>query len=74
MQRLAYSVREVSALTGLSTRTISRQIKQGRLRSVHVSRRVLIPAQALAEFLDGSARREVPSFNAWEREKAAVRP
>jgi len=51
MQRLAYSVKEAAELTGLSKRTITRQIQRGTLRSVRVSRRIVIPADALAEFL-----------------------
>ena len=51
MQRLAYSVAEAAELTGLSKRTIAREIKRGHLRAVRVSRRVVIPAQALREFV-----------------------
>ena len=51
MQRLAYSVKEAADLTGLSKRTITRQIQRGTLRAVRVSRRVVIPADSLAELL-----------------------
>lgn len=51
MQRLAYSVKEAAELTGLSKRTVTRQIQRGNLRAVRVSRRVVIPADALTEFL-----------------------
>jgi excisionase family DNA binding protein len=50
MQRLAYSIREVAALTGLSARTITRQIRCRALRAVRVSRRVVIPADARRSF------------------------
>ena len=59
MDRLAYSVKEAAELTGLSQRTVTRQIQRGTLRAVRVSRRVLIPTDALAEFL-GS--RNTPRF------------
>lgn len=51
MERLAYSVKEAGAAIGVSPRTIVREIQRGRLRAIRVSRRVVIPAEALAEFL-----------------------
>lgn len=51
-QRLAYSVKEAGASLGVSARTIVREIQRGRLNAVRVGRRVLIPAQSLAEFLN----------------------
>lgn len=51
MQRMAYSVKEAAELSGLSQRTVVRQIQRGTLRAVRISRRVVIPADALAEFL-----------------------
>jgi excisionase family DNA binding protein len=51
MERLAYSVKEAAGAIGVSPRTIVREIQRGRLRAARVSRRVVIPADALAEFL-----------------------
>jgi excisionase family DNA binding protein len=51
-QRLAYSVREAAQSLGVSARTIVREIQRGRLSAIRVGRRVLIPAQSLAEFLN----------------------
>ena len=41
------SAAEVSALTGLSVKTIRRRIKDGSLRGVRLGRRVLIPLDAI---------------------------
>jgi len=51
MERLAYSIKEAAELTGLSARTITRQIQRGTLRAVRVSRRIVIPADALTKLL-----------------------
>jgi excisionase family DNA binding protein len=51
MQRLAYSVKEAAEALRVSPRTIVREIKRGNLRAARVSRRVVIPADALAELL-----------------------
>jgi excisionase family DNA binding protein len=51
MQRLAYSVKEAAEAVGVSPRTIVREIKRGNLRAARVSRRVVIPAESLAELL-----------------------
>jgi excisionase family DNA binding protein len=52
MNRLAYSVKEAGAALGVSARTIVREVQRGRLRAARVGRRVLIPAEALTEFLN----------------------
>lgn len=41
------SAAEVSALTGLSVKTVRRRVKDGSLRGVRLGRRVLIPLDAL---------------------------
>jgi len=51
MQRVAFSVREAAEALGVSPRTLVREIQRGNLRAARVARRVVIPADALAEFL-----------------------
>jgi excisionase family DNA binding protein len=51
-QRLAYSVREAAESLGVSARTIVREIQRGRIRAIRIGRRVVVPAQSLAEFLN----------------------
>ena len=41
------SAAEVAALTGLSTKTVRRRVKDGTLRGVKLGRRVLIPLDAI---------------------------
>jgi excisionase family DNA binding protein len=52
--RLAYSVAEVAALLGLSTRHVSTQLKSGAIPSIRLGRRVLIPVAGLDDLLHGS--------------------
>ena len=62
MQRLAYSVKEVAVLIGVSARTVVREIQRGRLCAVRCGRRVLVPVEALEDFL-GITASVVPSVN-----------
>jgi excisionase family DNA binding protein len=48
---LTHDVPEASAMTGLGDRTIRRKIAAGEIRAVKVGTRVLIPHDALVEFL-----------------------
>lgn len=57
MERLAYSVKEAGEALGVSARTIVREIQRGRLNVIRIGRRVVIPAQSLAEFV------KVPTFS-----------
>ncbi|MCY3010405.1 MAG: helix-turn-helix domain-containing protein [Planctomycetota bacterium] len=50
--RLAYSMREVAALLGMSERSVYSMIKSGRLRALKVNRLVRIPREAIAELLE----------------------
>ena len=56
-EKLAYSIKEVRALTGLSNATIYLHIKNGRLRSTKNGGRTLILAQDLQAWIDGWSRR-----------------
>ena len=51
-ERLTYLVAEVASLTGLSADTIRRPISRGNLKAVRVARRIVVPAGALAAFLE----------------------
>jgi excisionase family DNA binding protein len=47
LQQRYGSAAEVSALTGLSVKTVRRRVKDGSLRGVRLGRRVLIPLDAI---------------------------
>ncbi len=51
--RLAYSMREVASMLGMSERSIWALCSRGELRSVKLGRSVRIPADAVAELLGG---------------------
>ena len=51
--RLAYTMREVGNLIGLSERSVWALCSRGELRSVKLGRSVRIPADAVAELLGG---------------------
>ena len=55
--KLAYSIKDVRGLTGLSNATIYAQIKEGKLRSAKSGGRTLILAQDLHTWIDGWSRR-----------------
>jgi excisionase family DNA binding protein len=56
--RLAYSIKEIRALTGLSNATIYLAIKKGLLRSTKAGGRTLILTQDLQAWMDGWSRRQ----------------
>ena len=49
--RLAYSMREVADLLGMSERSVYSMIKSGRLHAIKVNRLVRIPRESVAELL-----------------------
>lgn len=51
-ERLAYKPMELVALLGLSRWTIYRLLSEGRLSSIRVGGRIVIPKTALERFLD----------------------
>lgn len=53
--KLAYSVREVMAALGLAWNTICERINGGRLHSIKIVSRRIIPASGLHEVLGGAA-------------------
>jgi excisionase family DNA binding protein len=50
----AFSIREVSKLLGVSIATITRRIREGKLHSVKLGGRVLVPLKSLQNLLDES--------------------
>jgi excisionase family DNA binding protein len=62
-ERLAVDVAEAAAATGLSTRHLRREIADGNLRAIRCGRRVLIPTDALRDYIAGrpTAARNVTS-------------
>jgi hypothetical protein len=52
---ITYRVEDAVVVSGLSRANLYRQLQSGKLRSVFVAGRRLIPADALREFLRGAA-------------------
>lgn len=61
--RLTYTVPEVADLLGLSARTIYRAVTEGRLPSIRLGHRVLIPAQALQTWIAQGTLMPEPARN-----------
>ncbi len=51
--KLTYSLEEAAVAIGVCTRTVSTLVGNGRLRVCRVGRRVLVPIDAIEEFLAG---------------------
>lgn len=51
--KLAYSQKEAAQALGLGLSTVRRMVAEGQLAHVKAGSRVIIPAQALAQFLAG---------------------
>lgn len=54
--KTVYTKNELSAELGLSLGMVHRLLKSGQIRSVKAGRRVLVPAEAVADFLKGGAQ------------------
>ncbi|PTA67375.1 helix-turn-helix domain-containing protein [Deinococcus arcticus] len=52
-EKLVYSPKELEPMLQLSKNTINALLRSGRLRSVRVGRRYLIPLDAVQQFLAG---------------------
>lgn len=55
-EKLVYSPKELEPLLQLSKNTINALLRSGRLRSIRVGRRYLIPREAVQQFLAGAAQ------------------
>lgn len=60
-ERLAYSVPEAAALLGVSSDTVYEMIRQRRIPSVRLGRRILIPRPALVRWLESAAEGVAPA-------------
>ena len=54
-EKLVYNPKELEPLLQLSKNTINALLRSGRLRSVRVGRRYLIPRDAVHQFLAGTS-------------------
>jgi excisionase family DNA binding protein len=61
-------VRSVAAITGLSRQAIYQMITEGRFPSAKIGRRVMVPNDELARYLDGV--KGTTAAEALERERA----
>lgn len=53
VERLAYSIRDAQAASGLGRSTLKELIRNKRLRVTRVGRRILIPAEELRRLVGG---------------------
>lgn len=54
-----FSVNEVASRLGCHRETVYRMTREGKLRAVHIGRKVCIPAEALEEFLAPAPQKPV---------------
>jgi len=52
VERLSYSVQEAASALGVSSRTVHEFVKDGNLAHFRMGTRVLIPADALRQFIE----------------------
>jgi excisionase family DNA binding protein len=74
MEPLAVDIREAGRLLSLSSRTIRRHIRSGRIKAVRVGRRVLVPVKVLTEMVkpsDGSLSAARGSLKLESQEKVS---
>lgn len=55
VQRYAYTVREAAQSVGIGSTRMGDLVRAGRIRAVHVGKRILIPRWAIEEFLKENA-------------------
>jgi excisionase family DNA binding protein len=53
MEKLLYGVPEAAELTGIGRSKLYEELAAGRIRSVKIGSRRLIPKEALTEFVEG---------------------
>lgn len=53
-KRLTHAPAELPALLGVHRSTVYKLLKSGTIRSVRAGRRILIPAEAVTEYLQGA--------------------
>ena len=52
VERLSYSVQEAASALGVSSRTVHEFVKDGNIAHFRMGTRVLIPADALRQFIE----------------------
>lgn len=57
-KRLALSVAEISDVCGVSVPFVRLEIRRGKLRALKLGRRVVVPIEALREWLDAELTKE----------------
>jgi excisionase family DNA binding protein len=57
-EKMAFSPMECSVLTGLCLNTIYKLLKQNRLQSIRIDRKILIPRTSLESFLSGNSQKD----------------
>lgn len=60
-EKVAYSIDEAAYALGLGRTTVKKLIATGRLASVRVGRRRLIPRSALVDYVERLARDQAPA-------------
>ena len=58
VERLSYSVQEAASALGVSSRTIHEFVKNGNLAHFRMGTRVLIPADALRQFIESRTQKK----------------
>ena len=53
-QRIAYSVKDIMKMTGLARGTIDKEIRAGKLPHKRIGRKIIVPAEALKQWLEAS--------------------
>ncbi|MDR0328795.1 MAG: helix-turn-helix domain-containing protein [Planctomycetaceae bacterium] len=57
IERLAYSIKEVAATLGVSSRTVHTLVKDGKLEHFRIGVRVLVETGALRRFIESRSSR-----------------
>jgi len=52
-QKMTHKPAEVAIIIGLGKQGVYALIRSGKLRAIRVGRKILVPATAITEFLDG---------------------
>jgi excisionase family DNA binding protein len=54
LPRLTYKIKEAAAILGISTLTIRKEIRDGRIKAINRFRHVLIPADELTRWVEAA--------------------
>jgi excisionase family DNA binding protein len=70
-EKLGYSIDETARSVGLSRTSVKNLIASGRLRTVHVGRRVIIPRREVAALLEAGSNQAPPTNDAADTRREA---